>query len=211
MNNDEITLYYFPCNARAWVIRAMLDVSGVKFKNELIPFDKWFTDYDKSELEYGFLPQLRVNGKKYEQSHAIYYYLGRKLNYLGTNVEEEYETLNILLSYEDLANKLHPYFFLKTDEEKTKFVENANSELLPWLLPVLEKKLANKKTKYLTSDSLTLADIYFAYLYFFFNTNGHYSETASKHFSNGMKYGEGILKTELKAFWEGSCIKEFPA
>ncbi len=213
--NADVTLYYFPGNARAFVIRCMLTLAKVKFTNKKITKEEWMKlDKPIEIFEYGYMPVLTINGKAYSQGIAISTYLGKKFGFLGSNVEEEYEIMNVLASFEDLFPEFAHGFFAPSEEDKNKKFKSIAEELLPWILQIWERKIASKKGKYLVGDKLSAADMFYAQIYQTLTHpawKGLFDEATKKYGSKTLEHGKSILTEELKEFIESpNFVKDFP-
>ncbi len=213
--NDKIVLHYFPVNARGTLIRCMLDVSKVPYENKIISMEEWNSMEKPIEIyEYSFLPVLEYNEHKLSQCRAIQLFLAKKLGWFGSSACEEYEILNIIESEHDWFVPMAKFLFSMekaSKEEIEKQFKEFNTELIPWIFGVLEKKFVNKKGKYWVGDKLSLADIYASFLFVFFThpTRAPFKETAYKTGPKLLAYGEELSKGDLAAYFQtGKFIKD---
>jgi len=161
----NISLHYFQINGKAAIARALLSYGKTEYTNKMYTFEEWPSS--KSLFEYGQLPVLEVDGNQYSQSIAIYLYLAKKFNLLGNSAEDLHAITNLLCSSDDLAPKLSPVLFPRTDEQKEKLEENTKV-FLEFVAPVLrayEQRAVKNGGKYMVGDGFTLADVYVAVMY----------------------------------------------
>jgi len=213
-SNDDITVYYFQGNMRAFPIRCMLDCTKVKYTNKALSFEEWGKlEKPASTFEYGAMPVVVINGKAYSQSIAIYNYLGKRLGYMGSNIEEEYEIMNIMASWEDIMPKIGLPFFLTDEEAKKKALKELTEEYLPWILPVYERKFTTKTGKYMVGDKVSLADMFVAFLVSLLKNPMRKEITwapLEKYAPKLTLWAEGLLQNEFKDHYNGSFFKESP-
>lgn len=208
MQQDNYVLHYFPLNGRAALIRAMFDIKGVEFTERLITFEQWAT-LDKSEFEYGFLPVLEVNGKRMSQTGAIETFLARKFGFYPQSFEDQAVVDEILSSRSDWLDAFVVYIFSQgkvPEEETKKQLKNLREETFPWIFNIYEQKFNKKKGKYFVGDSLTVVDIYFGLIHFFFfhdSRKGQFDDIATKYAPNLFKWAAELRENELKAFFSG--------
>jgi len=72
-----LKLYYFPLAGRAEAIRMMLNYGDLKFTEQNFTFAEWGSEWKAkmTELAYGAVPVLEVDGKVLSQSSAIQHYV----------------------------------------------------------------------------------------------------------------------------------------
>ena len=94
--NGKFILHYFPVNGRAATARAILSYAKADWTNDLVKKEDWIKIKSNDLFEFGQMPILEHNGKRYSQSIAINIYLSKIFNLYGKNIEEEYEIQFIL-------------------------------------------------------------------------------------------------------------------
>ena len=212
--NEKITLYYFPLNGRAALIRALLTFVKANWEDKRVTFEEWPSLKASGIFEFHQVPALEVNGKYYCQSLAIEHYLASKFGLIGNSSEEEYEILSLLCSKEDLYQSLRKVFFPYYDEEKKNHDENkANflSVILPSFIKIYEKRVSKKTSKYIVGSKLSLADLFltiYVNIIFKKSRKAEYSKILSENGPNLEKYVEDIEKSDLKEFFEKFFISD---
>jgi len=193
----------------------MLDVSKTPYTNKDITFEEWGKMENKQSVyEYGFLPMVEYNGNKMSQTNAINHFFAKKLGYMGSNLEEEYQIHEIMCSNDDWILQVVGLAFAdRTNKEAiAKKEKEINEQYLCWILPILEKKFVNRKGKYFVGDKLSLADINVSYLHFLLNSsihNGAFNESIAKHAPKLMQFAGELRTNELKDhFVTGTFHKE---
>ncbi len=94
---------------------------------------------------------------KITQSKAILYYIGRKLNLMGKNANEEANVMMICEEANDLRSKLNDIFYGpsgSSKEERQKFAETTLAESLKRF----DDYLGKNSTKFAVGDQPTVAD-----------------------------------------------------
>jgi len=203
-SQDDIHLWYFQGNGKATLIRAILFLGGVKYTDHALTFEEWAKlEKPVSTFEYGYMPVLTINGKAYSQSIAIANYLGKKLGFFGSNAEEEYEILNIILTFDEFSSPIITSEFMQDPEAKKKKLQELNEHYLTWMLPIYENKVANRKGKYVVGDKLSVADVFLAHtLDLLKYRNEYFSENIKKYASKLNAYVDDLWANDLKVFRE---------
>ena len=157
---SKYILYYFKANGRAAVTRAILSYVKADWTNVTYDYIKDWPALKHSGLaEYEQLPVLDVNGKKYCQSNAINIYLGEKFNLMGNNPEENYQIINLLMTYDDIfqfvLNIMH------ADPAKKDEAKKVGEEKMKFFVQKFEKKYVELGAgKYFLGNKFTVVDIY---------------------------------------------------
>jgi len=158
----KYTLHYFGGNGRAVIARALLTYVKADWTNDLIKHEDWPKIKAGDLCEYGQLPVLEVDGKKYCESHAINLYLAEVFNLMGKDVEENYQIRNILFAFEDYMGPIWGYLFCP-DQSKKEELKKKAEEKLRFFFEKFEKRYVSLgKGKYFLGDKFTLADIVLA-------------------------------------------------
>ena len=137
----KYTLHYFGGNGRAVIARAILTYVKADWTNDLVKKEDWPKLKTSGLCEYEQLPVLEVDGKKYCESHAINLYLAEVFNLMGKDPEENYQIINVLMTFEDFMPPIGKALFnpdqkhkeegLKAATEKLKFsLENWKKDML---------------------------------------------------------------------------------
>ncbi|CAD5120281.1 DgyrCDS8857 [Dimorphilus gyrociliatus] len=156
-------LYYFDFPGRAEVIRWQFLLAKVPFEEERIPKEKWADLKPKylSDLPFGQLPLLEVDGKKLCQSGAINRMLAKKFGNYGKNIEEETRIDMVIGCMSDVIEPAVVIYIRNKDspdfEKKAADYEN---RVLPEGLAKLEKLLEqNNEGIGFVGKDITWADL----------------------------------------------------
>ena len=156
----KYTLHYFPVNGRAVVPRAILSCAKADWVDDRIAMTDWPKIKKSGLCEFGQLPILEIEGKKYSQSNAINLYLAETFNLMGKNAEENYQITNLLMTFDDFMGPCFAYMFCK-DESKMEEMRKVALDKVKFFIGKIEKRYIELgKGKYFLGDKLTLADIY---------------------------------------------------
>ena len=159
---SKYILHYFWVNGRAQISRAILSYSKANWTNVVVKREDW-PKLKTSELcEYEQLPVLEVDGKKLCESQAINLYLGETFKLMGKDAEENYQIVNLLMTFEDYTIQVYETITC-TDEAKKAELRTKVQEKIKFFLGKFEKRYVELgKGKYFLGDKFTLADIYLA-------------------------------------------------
>jgi len=159
-------LYYFGANAKAAIARAVLTYAGAKWENIVIQREEWPALKNSGKCEFGQLPLLEVDGKYYAQSLAQTLYLGNKFGLNGSNADEEYQIVSLLVTADDYSSKFRNFFNL-TEEQKLKLAENTKEMEVTIALywGAYEKRFGSTGGNYFIGNKITLADFFVVTMY----------------------------------------------
>ena len=205
---SKYILHYFGTNGRACVPRAILSYAKADWTNDIISFENWPKVKESGLCEFKQLPVLEVNGKKYCESQAINLYLGETFNLMGKNAEENYQIINLLMTFEDIIKPSVEYL-LNFNGSKTPENKKKCEEKLKLYIGQFEKRyLAQGKGKYFLGDKFTLADIFLGSALPNAFTALEFKDFPFKDVApNLCQLIERITKNELKEFHEKYFIK----
>jgi len=197
------------------VSRCLLDVTKTAYENKVFSIEEWNKMEKPSKIyEYGTLPVLEFNGRNMSQDHAIEIFLARKLGFLGSNPDEEYDILSIILSTEEFYKPIAKYgmavFSKESKELLDKRVKEINDTILSSILPVFERRFTNKKGKYIVGDKLSLADIFMTWVIhlLFCPLRKGVFDSSKKFVPKLIEYVDNLRKNELKIFFTGKNFTE---
>ena len=158
----KYTLHYFGGNGRAVIARAILAYVKADWTNDLIKKEDWPKLKTSGLCEFGQVPVLEVDDRKYCESHAINLYLAEVFNLMGKDPEENYQIRNVLMAFEDYMTPIWQALF-NPDESKKAELKKKAEEKLRFFFEKFEKRYVDLgKGKYFLGDKFTLADIVLA-------------------------------------------------
>ena len=128
---------------------------------------------------------------------------------MGSNLEEEYEIMNILASSGDITGEIADAYFTENKVEHDKKIQNIVDHYLPWMLPIYEKKFTSRKGHFMIGDKLSLADMYFAYFFWVVRKKEPFLESLKTHAPTLSVWAESVLTNELKDWYNGTLGKEW--
>lgn len=156
-------VYYFDGYGRAEPIRLILSHVKVPFEDVRYSFEEWPTKKAELKPEFGQLPVLEHEGKKYAQSGAIIRLLGRQHGLYSDNAFDAWRIDSIDNSVSDLADQYYKFFFDQDESSKKSGLEKFLKTTLPNWAEAMENRLKNNTSQnYIVGDSLTIADIVLA-------------------------------------------------
>jgi glutathione S-transferase len=205
---SKFVLNYFGGNGRAVTARALLTVGKADWQNNQVKMEDWAKL--KPNFEFGQMPVLEHNGKKYSQSIAINIYLAKTFKLYGKNIEEEYQIDSLFCTYEDVFPVLCKFTF-NQDASKADELKKAAIEKLKFFAEKLEKRYVSLgKGKYFLGNHFTAADVYLA--------SGFYNMChILKEEGNFEKYAPNLCAlikrvkaNELKVFFEKYYVDGAP-
>ncbi|KAI1708447.1 putative glutathione S-transferase 5 [Ditylenchus destructor] len=152
-------LHYFDFRGRGEPIRLIFKYAGQPFEDRRIKTEDW--PKCKSELKYGTIPVLEVDGKQLGQSTAIAHYLAEKFGLAGKDEWEKAQVHEIVDYYIDVYNELWPYFSALLGIRKGDIVALRKDVFLPAaprIFPQYIKQLKESKSGFLAPSGLTYVD-----------------------------------------------------
>jgi len=114
-------------------------------------------------MEYGVMPVLEINGKKYSQLRSILRFLGKKYGYYPADPESQYEVDSVMDAAADVfaygGMHIHKKF-VDQDPNWQKEVPDCY-KLHETFYERMQKRLEKKPVKtFLVGDKLTIADFF---------------------------------------------------
>ena len=151
-------LYYFNVKGRAEPIRFVFAQAGVTYEDIRLNKEQW-AEF-KPKTPYGTMPVLEVDGKMLGQSHLIERFLAEQYELAGSNVFENAEIAGIVDFFDDLGEKMMPYFLEKDEARKAELKKELDETHIPRYLGVMEKRAAanNSADGWLYGEKVTHAD-----------------------------------------------------
>ena len=196
-------LHYFSGNGRAVVPRAILCYAKADWVNSVVNMQDW-AKIKKSDLcEFGQLPILEIGDKKYSQSTAINIYLGKTFKLMGKDIEDNYQIISLLMTYDDFTVPIYKWYFSQYYSNNSKLYKDAE-EKLKFFIERFEKRYVDLgKGKYFLGDEFTLADIFLATVipsvFDVMELKENYYKTIAPNLGELIKR---VKENELKEFYE---------
>ena len=196
-------LHYFSGNGRAVVPRAILCYAKADWVNSVVKMQDW-AKIKKSDLcEFGQLPILEIGDKKYSQSTAINIYLGKTFKLMGKDIEDNYQIISLLMTYDDFTVPIYKWYFSQYYSKSSKLYKDAE-EKLKFFIERFEKRYVDLgKGKYFLGDEFTLADIFLATVipsvFDVMELKENYYKTIAPNLGELIKR---VKENELKEFYE---------
>ncbi|CAF3326011.1 unnamed protein product [Rotaria sp. Silwood2] len=164
-NKNQLVVAYWAIRGLAEPIRLALHYTKTPFTDKLYEQgegpeysrEEWLREKQKLGLDFPNLPYMIDGDLKISQSKAILYYLGRKLNLLGKNLNEEARVMMLCEEAHDLRMRLNGIFYDpkgESKEERKKFVETIVLEYLQ----KFDNYFGKHNTKFAVGDEPTVAD-----------------------------------------------------
>ena len=196
-------LHYFSGNGRAVVPRAILCYAKADWVNSVVKMQDQ-AKIKKSDLcEFGQLSILEIGDKKYSQSTAINIYLGKTFKLMGKDIEDNYQIISLLMTYDDFTVPIYKWYFSQYYSKSSKLYKEAE-EKLKFFIERFEKRYIDLgKGKYFLGDEFTLADIFLATVipsvFDVMELKENYYKTNAPNLGELIKR---VKENELKEFYE---------
>ncbi|XP_076656911.1 glutathione S-transferase-like [Halictus rubicundus] len=188
-------LTYFPITALGEPIRLLLSYGGVKFEDHRIKSKDW--PQIKSEMPFGQVPVLEIDGKKINQSVAICRYLAKQFGLAGKNDREALEIDVAVDTITDVRTKIGAFAYETNEVVKAEKLKVAK-EQVPYYLERLDAQV-KKNGGYFVGGALTWADIFFVglleYLNFMMDSD------IIENYENLKQLNEKVLKVPAIKSW----------
>ncbi|KAI6175785.1 hypothetical protein M3Y97_00727400 [Aphelenchoides bicaudatus] len=193
------SLYYFPVRNLAEPIRMMFHYHGQKFEDIRITPEEW--PKRKSEIPFGKLPMLTVDGKQLVQSQAILRFLARRFHLAGKDVFEQSRVDELADLFLDVHAAFKPFTYVVAGIEKGDQTQLRKTALHPSAekyFPLYSKILKEVGTGYLVTKKPTFVDFQLAD--FLFTIRNMAPETFDHHLD---------LSTYIDRIYSLSPIKKY--
>ncbi|KAF6207934.1 hypothetical protein GE061_016383 [Apolygus lucorum] len=156
-------LTYFDAKGLAEGIRLLLSYMGKDFEDNRLAFamdptSPWHKL--KSELKYGKLPVLEIDGQQISQSTAICRYLADEAGLLGANAWENLQIDIIAGSVKDLAAGLAAIFAEQNADTKAEKLKVLKETTVPFYLNIYDDTVKDNNG-YLANGKLSWVDLWF--------------------------------------------------
>lgn len=151
-------LTYFDARGRGEVIRLMLAQTGQEFEDHRITGADWPSI--KSEMPFGQVPVLEVDGKKLAQTVAICNYLASEYGLYGKTSMDRFHIDEIVCLVNDFISATVKVMYEKDETRKAELMKPYKEHECPKYIGFFEKLLKENGTGFFVGDSVTLADIF---------------------------------------------------
>lgn len=159
-------LFYFDIYGRAESIRFLLHNAKVEFEDARINGEKLGELKAAGALEFGQLPMLEKDGKKYAQSWSILRFLGQQYGYYPQDAEAAYKVDSLIDGIEEFFVKYFRGVFEKDADKKKVLLEEFLAWFPRWAKITSDRLQNNESQLHLVGKSLTIADFAFAAIAF---------------------------------------------
>merc|ERR1712173_168191 len=163
----DIKLTYFSLRARAEPARLMLAYAGVCYEDKRIPppwEDPAGWKAKKATLARGQLPILSWNGETIYTSLAIDRFLAKEFGLMGKNNVEAAQVDEVVDVLQDVFTAGATARFTNDEEEKKTLMKKYETETLPNMLKLAEKRLIERGGQFMVGNAFTWADLQLYYL-----------------------------------------------
>lgn len=134
IDEEKLTVFYFPMSARGQFITDVLDIIGKKYELKTIQFKDW--EAEKVNTPFGVLPVLDVDGKKIGGSVVIARFVAERFGKSKLHQESDPFISALYEGQADMCNdilvKLFSFVFAKEENKVAKgeeFVSFAKDKL----------------------------------------------------------------------------------
>ena len=154
----KLTLTYFDFDGgRGEPARLALSIAGIEFEDRRVPADAW--PGLKSQMPYGVLPVLEVDGRTLTQSNAINRYVGKLANLYPTDQWQAALCDEVMDALEDIGQQIVATFPIKDAAEKKAARERLVAGPISLYLSRLHAQLEQRGGEYFADGRLTIADL----------------------------------------------------
>ena len=122
-------LHYFGVNGLAQISRATLSYAKADWTNVVVKREDWPKVKTSGLCEYEQLPVLEVDGKKLCESKAINLYLGETFKLMEKNPEENYQIVNLLMTFEDYTVQVYETTYCPDEVKKAELRAKAQDKI----------------------------------------------------------------------------------
>ncbi|XP_076656882.1 glutathione S-transferase-like [Halictus rubicundus] len=194
-------LTYFPITALGEPIRLLLSYGGAEFEDHRVTYEDWLQI--KSEMPFGQIPVLEIDGKKINQTLAICRYLAKQFGLAGKNDWEALEIDVAVDNINDVRTKMAAFWYETNEVVKAEKLKVAK-EQVPYYLERLDAQV-KKNGGYFVGGALTWADISFVglleYLNFMMDSD------IIENYENLKQLNEKVLKVPAIKSWVEKASK----
>lgn len=137
--------------------RLAMHLGDIAFEDRRIPFAEWAEI--KSDMPFGGIPLLEVDGQRVSQSNGINRYVGKLAGLYPTDPWQAVLCDEAMDVVEDASHAIIPTFSITDEAEKKAAREKLADGTLKFLLTRLQWVLEARKSDYFADNRLTIADL----------------------------------------------------
>lgn len=153
----KLTLTYFDFDGgRGEPARLALSIAGIEFEDRRVPPGRW--PALKSQMPFGVLPVLEVDGRMLTQSNTINRYVGKLADLYPTDSWQAVLCDEVMDAVEDIGQQIVATFPMK-DAEKKAARERLVAGPISLYLSRLHAQLEQRGGEYFADGRLTVADL----------------------------------------------------
>lgn len=156
MPNLKLTYFDFH-GGRGEPARLALFIGKVEFDDNRLSFAEFAKA--KTEMPFGAVPVLEVDGKDMAQSNGINRFVGKLCGLYPTDPWQAALCDEIMDAVEDIAQKIESTFTIKDDEEKKVARQTLVDGPIRFFLERIQSCLQQRGGLYFADDRLTVADL----------------------------------------------------
>jgi prostaglandin-H2 D-isomerase / glutathione transferase len=154
----KLALTYFDFDGgRGEPARLALAIAGIEFEDRRVPLDAWTGR--KSQMPYGALPVLEVDGRELTQSNTINRYVGKLANLYPADPWQAALCDEVMDAVEDIGQQIVVTFPMKDPAEKKAARERLAAGPISLYLSRLHAQLQQRGGEYFADGRLTVADL----------------------------------------------------
>uniref|UniRef100_A0A0A9YRT1 glutathione transferase n=1 Tax=Lygus hesperus TaxID=30085 RepID=A0A0A9YRT1_LYGHE len=159
----SVELTYFNMSGLGEPVRVMLSYGEIPFTDKRVSKDEWASM--KSEMTFGQMPRLLIDGLELYQSRAICRYIAGKLNLRGKTDKAAAMADMWVDAIDDARSMIARVYYQPDSEERTINMDKMKNVDFPRVLSIFEKELEKNGTTFLVGNEVSWADIMlFGYL-----------------------------------------------
>ena len=168
--NQKIEIQYFPdAYGRPAPLVMLLSHKQIPYDYVTVSQEEWGQRKAAGNTgEFGGMPILTQNGKSRQQTNALLRQLGIQYGYYNPTDWKTAGMVDMLVdTWSDVFNSISKTLVFSPDEKKGEEMEAWKTGILTKYLTIIENQLAsNAANKFITGNSLTIADFVLACLLF---------------------------------------------
>lgn len=154
----KLALTYFDFDGgRGEPARLALSIAGIPFEDRRVTVDAWRSL--KTQMPYGALPVLEVDGQVLSQSNAINRYVGKLANLYPADAWQAALCDEVMDAVEDIGQQIVATFPIEDAAQKKAARQRLASGPIPLYLSGLHHQLQQRGNEYFSDGRLTMADL----------------------------------------------------